>query len=203
LPGQKILVANRPEIEFPMVVPQHVTPCGPVMRPAPSVAEVDPELDAWLRRGPTVFISLGTHRFMDEDEAVEMAEVVRRVLDADDERKSEDVGGVRGRLQVLWKLKKVETDQNYGSLKQYVGKDFGTEPGGRIHGVLGEALDSDRVRVVDWVKPQPSAVLQTGQVVCSIHHGGANSFNDALTYVKHYPRRLLKKVCVCVGGVIY
>ncbi|KAK3302746.1 glycosyltransferase family 1 protein [Chaetomium strumarium] len=182
LPGQKILVANRPEIEFPMVVPQHLTPCGPVIRPAPSVAEVDPELDAWLRRGPTVFISLGTHRFMDEEEAVEMATVVRQLLDADDERENGGgVGGISGRLQVLWKLKKVKTDQDYGTLKQYVGKDFGTEKGGRIHGILGDALDSDRVRIVDWVKPQPSAVLQTGQVVCSVNHGGANSFNDALT----------------------
>ncbi|KAK4235060.1 hypothetical protein C8A03DRAFT_18141 [Achaetomium macrosporum] len=176
LPGQKILVANRPEIEFPLVVPKHLTACGPVMRAVPSVAEVDAELDAWLRRGPTVFISLGTHRFMDEDEAVEMAAVVKQVLDAADDRRQQGasgdggVGGVKGTLQVLWKLK-----------KKYVGKDYGTAPGSRIHGILGQALDADRVRIVDWVKPQPSAVLQTGQVVCSVNHGGANSFNDALT----------------------
>jgi hypothetical protein len=171
LPGQKILVANRPEIEFPLaVIPQHLTACGPVIRPVPSVAEVDPELAAWLKRGPTVFIGLGTHRSMTtEDEALEMAGAVYQLLEAEKQK-----GG--GRLQVLWKLMTAHPGET---------ATYEIGPGTRVYTLLQEALDADRVRIVDWVKPQPSAVLQAGTVVCSINHGGANSFHDALTYVPH------------------
>ncbi|SPQ23085.1 03f8b00b-9304-4255-8b5f-6a0b5eeade64 [Thermothielavioides terrestris] len=170
----RILVANRPEVDFPVVVPKHLTACGPVIRPVPSVADVDPELDAWLKRGPTVFISLGTHRMMPEPEALEMAEAVRQLLEAAEAKQEADgadkaVGGIAGKLQVIWKLMKP------------TGATWGTGSGSKVHGVLAQALDADQVRIVDWVKPQPSAVLLSGTVVCSVNHGGANSFHDALT----------------------
>ncbi|KAK4032007.1 glycosyltransferase [Parachaetomium inaequale] len=175
IPGQKVLVANRPEIEYPLVVPPHLTACGPVMRPVPAVADIDPELAAWLRHGPTVFISLGTHRFMLEDEALEMAGAIQQLFDAAEARKEGaggGVGGVPGKLQVLWKLKR----DRPGDVPTYE-----TGPGTKVYKVLEEAMEEGRVRIVDWVKPQPTAILQTGTVVCSVSHGGANSFNDALT----------------------
>ncbi|KAL2140396.1 hypothetical protein VTI28DRAFT_3852 [Corynascus sepedonium] len=172
--GVKILVSNRPEIDFPLVVPPHLTPCGPVIRPVPTVADVDPELSAWLSRGPTVFISLGTHRYMEEDEALEMVGALKQLLsEAASGKKGEgDLGGISGNLQVLWKLKRSK-----GQEKTF----FELGPGTKVHAALQAELDADRVRIVDWVKPQPSAVLQTGTVVCSVNHGGANSFHDALT----------------------
>jgi hypothetical protein len=173
LPGQKILVANRPEIEFPLsVIPKHLTACGPIIRPVPPVAEVDPELDAWLKRGPTVFISLGTHRYMDEDEALEMAATLRQVIDAAEKRKEGSIGGVPGKLQVLWKLKRA---------KPTYSPTYEAGPGSKVYRALQDLLEADRIRILDWVKPEPSAVLQTGTVVCSINHGGANSFHDAVT----------------------
>ncbi|EAQ91697.1 hypothetical protein CHGG_03632 [Chaetomium globosum CBS 148.51] len=169
---RKILVSNRPEIEFPLaVVPKHLTPCGPVIRPVPPVTEVDGELDAWLRRGPTVFVCLGTHRNMEEWEALEMAEVILRLLEAAEGEKG-DVGGVRGKVQVLWKLKRTVL----GGAAPYE-----TGPGTKVYEALKNEIEADRVRIVDWVKPQPSAILQVKSVVLSINHGGANSFHDALT----------------------
>ncbi|KAH6838613.1 hypothetical protein B0I37DRAFT_387381 [Chaetomium sp. MPI-CAGE-AT-0009] len=170
-PGLKILVSNRPEIEFPLVVPKHLTSCGPVIRPVPTVADLDPELDAWLRRGPTVFISLGTHRNMEEDEALGMASVLAQLLDAAEKHKG-DVGGVPGKVQVLWKLKRTKFGE---------GATYEVGPGTKVYSALQAEIEADRVRIVDWVKPQPSAVLQVKTVVCSINHGGANSFHDALT----------------------
>ncbi len=162
LPGQHILVANRPEIDFPLaVMPRHLTPCGPVIRPVPGVGEVDPSLDAWLKRGPTVFISLGTLKMVREAEAVEMAGAVMELLEAAE--------GVMEGLQVLWKLKRRKSE------------DYGVGVGTRVYGILGRVLEADRVRIVEWVKPQPAAVLKVGTVVCSVNHGGANSFHDALT----------------------
>lgn len=171
----KILIANRPEIEFPLVVPKHLTPCGPMMRPIRPVSEVDPELDIWLKRGPTVFVSLGTILYMTEDEAAEMAGAIQQLLETVDKLKPTKIAGISGELQVLWKLKNFKKDRSK--------HEYGTGPGTKIYGILQRALDSDRLRISDWVKPEPGAILQTGTVVCSVNHGGANSFNDALTYV--------------------
>jgi hypothetical protein len=172
-PGQKILVANRPEIEFPLsVIPKHLTACGPIIRPVPPVADVDPELDAWLRRGPTLFISLGTHRAMDEEEALEMAATLRQVLEAAEKREEGGIGGVPGKLQVLWKLKTTRPNRK---------PVYDAGPGSKVYRAMQDLVDADRVRIVDWVKPEPSAVLQAGTVVCTINHGGANSFHDAVT----------------------
>ncbi|KAL2265787.1 hypothetical protein VTJ83DRAFT_6887 [Remersonia thermophila] len=172
--GEQILVATRKELEFPFAyVPEHLKPCGPIIRPVAPVGEVDPELAAWLARGPTVFICLGTHRFFYEDEAVEMATAIRQLLDAAQDKAA--IGGVPGRLQVLWKLKqpgKLAASGKNGS--------YPTGQGSRVHGVLAEAIDGDRVRVVDWIKPNPAAVLQAGTVVCTVNHGGANSFYDGV-----------------------
>ncbi|KAK6066196.1 UDP-glucoronosyl and UDP-glucosyl transferase [Seiridium cupressi] len=68
-------------------------------------------------------------------------------------------------LQILWKLKR------YGN--------FETGTGSKIHDVLGQEIDNDLVRIVDWLQEQPSAILQSGHIACSIHHGGANSYNEA------------------------
>jgi hypothetical protein len=41
-------------------------------------------------------------------------------------------------------------------------------------------VDHERLRIVSWLKADPYAVLATGQVVCSINHGGSNSYHEAL-----------------------
>lgn len=51
----------------------NIIPCSPMIHPAAPVTSADPELAAWLARGPTVYINLGTHVLLDEDYAVEMA----------------------------------------------------------------------------------------------------------------------------------
>nr|XP_019051253.1 hypothetical protein I302_01702 [Kwoniella bestiolae CBS 10118]OCF30183.1 hypothetical protein I302_01702 [Kwoniella bestiolae CBS 10118] len=62
-------------------------------------------------------------------------------------------------VQVLWKL------QKYGHFDL-------TES-------LGEDRD-DRLRIVDWLKPDPLAILKTGNVVCFVNHGGSNSYHEGL-----------------------
>lgn len=80
-----------------------------------------------------------------------------------------DVQGILGGLlkgltpsvQVLWKLSGAGTWQTL--LQQ------------RLSGVP----QRERFRIVDWIGPDPSAVLQHPNVKCSVHHGGANSFFEA------------------------
>jgi hypothetical protein len=92
-------------------------------------------------------------------------------------------------LQILWKLK------TSGGLTL----PSRVEPGSgfRGEGIKKESLDaiveeisSDRVKIMEWMSIDPLAVLQTGHIVCSVHHGGSNSFHEALRYMKPAPVEL-------------
>ncbi|KAI1845887.1 hypothetical protein JX265_011218 [Neoarthrinium moseri] len=160
-PGVKYLVANRPEIEFPVQIPAHVFPCGPIVRPAPTASEVDPDLASWLAKGPTVYLNLGTQVQTTEWDALEIARALKKLF-----TKAESHKDPRMRdLQVLWKLTKRG--------------NYAVEPGSRVHGILGDFIDQDRVRILPWLTPEPSAILAERNVLCSVHHGGANSFHEA------------------------
>lgn len=164
--GVKILVANRLALEFPLkVLPRHVVPCGPIVREARPVGEVDGELAGWLRAGPpTVYVNLGTHVLMSEESAVEMATGIRILLDHArsarwGDRKMAD-------LRVLWKLAMEKRGEEEG----------GDWESSRVYKILGRDIEAGMVRIVRWIEAEPTAVLREEKVVCAVHHGGANSF---------------------------
>lgn len=167
-PYLKILVATRAEFDFPVHIPRHIVPCGTIIRPTPSVAEVDPELDAWLARGPTVYITLGTHKMLDKRLAIEMAMALRELVD-----RAREVGGKWSRIQVLWKMRRKGE-----FMKEF---DYSVEKGSDFYEILEREMDEDRIKIVKWVTAEPIAVLETGNVCCLVSHGGANSFNDGIT----------------------
>jgi hypothetical protein len=71
-------------------------------------------------------------------------------------------------VQVLWKLKtQTAKDQD---------DDTATK-------ILQAEVEAGRVRIVSWLKADPSAILRSGSIVCSVHHGGANSYFEAVEYV--------------------
>ncbi|WVR03363.1 hypothetical protein IAU60_000354 [Kwoniella sp. DSM 27419] len=140
-----LCMSTMPEAELPAYRPSWLLCCGPILLPSRPVQETDPELAAWLSRGPTILIGLGTLFVMSEDYAYNMLASIRVVLD------------IRKDVQVLWKVRK------HGDFK--------------VDGV--DALD-DRLRVVDWLETDPVAILQTGNVICSVNHGGSNSYHEAL-----------------------
>jgi UDP:flavonoid glycosyltransferase YjiC (YdhE family) len=170
-PGLKILAANSLELDYPFaVLPKHVVPCGPIIRSAPNITSTDPSLEQWLQNGPTVYVNLGTHLKASASEAAEMAKAFRELLNKANE---EDYGKGR-KLQILWKLqRKLATDRKPDP-NDYSGewKD--------IRDILGQEMDADLVRITDWVTAEPYSVLASGHVVCSVHHGGANSFNESI-----------------------
>jgi hypothetical protein len=160
--GMRMLVNSRPETDLPMDASPHLhlhqlTFCGPIIMDGPSVQKDDPELDMWLSRGPTVLICLGTHFQFTEDLAFEMATALRMILDAGNE------------YQVLWKLKVPKGD-----------KAFRVDDGSKLYSVLGTEISQDRVRILEWLSASPQSVLKTGHVICSVHHGGASSYNEAV-----------------------
>jgi hypothetical protein len=159
--GVKYLVANRPELEFPICMPDHIVPCGPIVRPAAGTAEVDPDLANWLSNGPTVYINLGTQMQTTEWDALEIARSLRQLFDRSFSHKDPRMRD----LQVLWRLTK---RGNYSA-----------ESGSRIHGILGKEIDDNKVLILSWLEPDPASVLAEENIICSVHHGGANSFLEA------------------------
>lgn len=123
---------------------------GPIYLSAVPAATQDPELAKWLAKGPTVWISLGSVNDIDEAGAREIVKALRVLYDN------------VPKVQVLWKLRKRS--------------DFGEE---YLEGLKREKKEG-RLRVVRWLDVDPAALMETGDVRCVVHHGGASSFNDAL-----------------------
>ncbi|KAK2051474.1 family 1 glycosyltransferase [Colletotrichum caudatum] len=165
--GLKLLLSSQPELDFPVShIPQNIVPCGPIVQAVTPVGDADPELHKWLTRGPTVFINLGSLSWTTEDQAIQMAHAILSLQEL------WRASGEEGRLQFLWKLKQ--------SFDGKTGYDIHRK-GCRMEAVLGGHFDKDTVRVVSWVAAEPYAVLQSGHVICSVNHGGANSFWEALS----------------------
>ncbi len=158
----QIITPSTPEIDLPLVVPSHITGCGPILRPCHPLSKSHPELDTWLKQAPTVLVNLGSHILFDEAFAQEFATGLRVLLDR------------RPDVQILWKLK------TQGGTKEHLyAKDGGFQ-------VIAEELASGRVRIEEWLPAQPIAILRSGNVICMIHHGGSNSYHEAIRYATLY-----------------
>lgn len=64
--------------------------------------------------------------------------------------------------QVLWKFNKLVdfSDDFLVHLKPY--------------------LDNERLKMPSWLVADPSSLLDTGNIVTSVHHGGSNCYHEAL-----------------------
>ncbi|KKP02842.1 hypothetical protein THAR02_05072 [Trichoderma harzianum] len=170
--GLRILVTNSADLDYPFdILPSHVVPCGPIIRPSLDLGRVDQSLEIWLAREPTVYVNLGTHLAMTKSEAVEMASAFRQFLDMAD---------AKGRkLQILWKLKiKGVAGEGKAASSSADQHEEDVYNGIRTH--LGKEMDNDQVRLTNWVTAEPKSVLESGHIICSMNHGGASSFNEAL-----------------------
>lgn len=158
----KIFVGSLPELDFPLQSHPRIVPCGPIISEASSISESDPKLAAWLANGPTIYVNLGSLFKLKEDRAVELAKGLNMAIVQLDAKARDG-----SHMQVLWKLKK---DGEYEA----------TGPDSKLRAAFGDKMDSDRIRIVDWLESPPLAVLQSGSVACAIHHGGASSYNEAI-----------------------
>jgi UDP:flavonoid glycosyltransferase YjiC (YdhE family) len=148
--GVPLICPSHPSIDYPVPWPEEVTFVGPVIAPYTPLSEVDPAMEEWLKRGPTLVISLGTHALLSHKSTQEMALALETLLDS------------RPDLQILWKLK----HDAAGS-------------GAECTESLREVIDTGRMRLVDWIKADLVAVLASRNVIGVVHHGGANSFFEA------------------------
>ena len=176
-PDNHYIVPSALESEYPCRVPPNVTSCGPIILPTTSVREADPELNPWLQRGPTILINLGSMLRMDGAMTREFATGLKIVLYQ------------RPEVQVLWKIK---TSGGLPILTQRKKKAASEEDNEKVDPlrVLSEEISNGRVKVLNWISVEPLALLQSGRIVCSVHHGGSNSFHEALRYGIFSPRWL-------------
>lgn len=64
-------------------------------------------------------------------------------------------------VQVLWKLKT---------------EDDITE----ALSIIADDIQSGRVRIEGWLQAPPIAILTSGRIACMVHHGGSNSYHEAI-----------------------
>jgi UDP:flavonoid glycosyltransferase YjiC (YdhE family) len=158
-----IFVNTLPELDFPWLpCPPNIVASGPIVSRVKSLSEADANLADWINRGPTIFVNLGTQAKVTEAKAIEIASALSICLDTLDDRHPE-----RRPFQVLWKIKRTS-------------KYDATSPDSRPHSILKDKIESGRVRITNWLVPEPLAILQTGKIACFVHHGGANSYNEAI-----------------------
>jgi hypothetical protein len=144
------------EIDFPFaVIPENMLLCGPIVMPFDPLEESDSALMKWLDNGPTVMVNLGSHVLSDEKLAREMAGAFRILLDYHDRQGSSNI-------QVLWKAKK------RGDIQEVIDE------------IIGKEIKEGRVKVVAWLDAEPVSILQHPNVVCTVRHGGANSFYEGV-----------------------
>lgn len=48
---------------------------------------------------------------------------------------------------------------------------------------LAPFIESDRLRVSNWLAVDPTSMLNTGDIIASVHHGGANCYHETVLYV--------------------
>ncbi|KAF8555817.1 UDP-Glycosyltransferase/glycogen phosphorylase [Imleria badia] len=155
-PGLTYICPALTEIDFPFaVIPMDMILCGPIVMPFDPLEESDPALAKWLDNGPTVLINLGLHVVSNEKLAREMASAFRILLDYHDKKGSR-------KIQVLWKAKPD------GDIQKVIDE------------IIGNEIKEERIKVVAWLDAEPVSILQHPSVVCTVHHGGANSFYEGI-----------------------
>ena len=143
--------------DFPCHVPEQFTLCGPILRPSAPVTQEMPELARWLSQRPTVLVTMGSHIRYNSDDRRQFAEGLRLLLDE------------MPRIQILWKMVR-EPEPG-------VDDDNQTDP---ALACLHSAITTDRVRIEPWLYADAIVILESGHVPCMVHHGGANSYQEAI-----------------------
>ncbi len=164
----RLLLNSQEETDFPLDFSpsrhRHaITGCGLIVMASPPIEEADPELATWVAGGPVVFVCLGTHFLTTEKLALEMAIALKTLF-----TRAESSGTMKG-LRVLWKLKQPKGEEA-----------FSVSKGSAIYDTLDKYINADCIRFSSWLEATPLSIMESGHVVCSVNHGGASSYSEAV-----------------------
>jgi hypothetical protein len=81
-------------------------------------------------------------------------------------------------VQVLWKIKKsggmtISHAKMKGRFQQENAARDSLE-------AITNEISSGRIKIVEWLTVNPLSILESGKIICSVYHGGSNSFHEAL-----------------------
>lgn len=82
-------------------------------------------------------------------------------------------------LQILWKIKKSGgltislPEKRKREVRVEESEEDALAP-------IADEIANGRVRILEWLAVDPLSVLESGGIVCAVHHGGSNSFHEAL-----------------------
>ncbi|RDH25227.1 hypothetical protein M747DRAFT_320475 [Aspergillus niger ATCC 13496] len=150
--SSRIILPSWPETDFPLVVPEHMTLCGPILRRYRPMVKEDPELAHWLSKRPTVLVLMDSRFSYDGKQQIEIAKAIQKLLEQE------------LNMQVLWKLKHVEDP----AVTREIVK------------LLGVYIHGKRMRIAKRFVFEIMSLLMSGHVTCLVHHGGANVFHEAV-----------------------
>ncbi|KAG8629713.1 hypothetical protein KVT40_001332 [Elsinoe batatas] len=146
------IASHLPEADWDELreTPSNLVVCGPIIMPSlEDDTESGKDLLKWLSQRPTVMVNLGSLQGAVGPSSVAIARGLQKALDLNKE------------IQILWKLKyDWPNDRDMAPL-------------------LNRHVEAGRLRIISWLETEPSTLLQTGYICCSVHHGGANSFYEA------------------------
>lgn len=140
-----MVCASVMDMEYPHVAAPNVVYPGPILLPVPPLAPAEhPDLAAFLARGRTIVVNMGSNFWYTEEDVRNVAKAVVMARER---------CGDKG-FQVLWKLNGKKTFETV------------------LEDCLGKHRDS--VRTEEWIEPPALAVLQHPNVVALVNHGGAS-----------------------------
>ncbi|GLB06732.1 hypothetical protein AtubIFM57258_002048 [Aspergillus tubingensis] len=150
--SSRVIIPSWPETDFPLIVPEHMTLCGPILRRYRPMVKEDPELEHWLSKRPTVLVLMDARFTYEGKQQIEIAKALSMLLEQE------------LNIQVLWKLKHVDdptvTREIVKLLEVY------------IHG--------KRMRIMKHFVFETMSLLMSGHVSCVVNYGGANAFHEAV-----------------------
>jgi hypothetical protein len=135
----------------PDFLPDNVTTTGPIVLSCVPAKQQDPELVEWLetpgRR--TMLINLGSSTRYNMTRTQAMVGAIEAILTEQPD------------LQIIWKFHTVPSVDG---------------PTGGILKRLDRFVTQGRLRLPRWLTVDPAALLETGLISVSVHHGGANCY---------------------------
>ncbi|KAH8801461.1 glycosyltransferase family 1 protein [Xylogone sp. PMI_703] len=176
-PDYRWISSSAPALDFPLhYLPNNVVTCGPIYLSSAPAEIQDPELASWLKLRPTVVINLGSMVDYDKKSAVEMVSAIVQTLNSHSD------------IQIIWKFnKRVKVD---ASERSSAPKANSTYPySDDFLSIASEHLKTGRLRLENWLEIDPAAMMETGNIILNVHHGGANCFHE--TAAKGIPQVIL------------
>lgn len=144
------LLPATPETDFPCRVPPNIISCGPIIKQSLGFSLAGSGIASFLDKRSTILVNLGTHRTTDLTFGLELAAGLKILLDA------------RPMIQILWKFKS--------------DKDIAAQ----VTNFLSKEIAEDSIRIEKWLEIEPATIVAHHNIICSIHHGGANAYNEAI-----------------------